>query len=231
MSENDEKMGAQGQSIDAGLQSTVDNFASRMQRRIREQQQERERSEELAKARRELLLKAMTSIRRSLQDAHKINLGDRCSYELTVSDWEGWPKIELLLRDSLTPSSPIQGLAVSVAETSDSGRIVFRTIDHQHLGVFDIATDELQKLPLLLRRIVRDFLDTTSAYVLDPPPAEELLEQQTKMIELEGEQINFSDKYSSEEFYLETLSSSADNLVETEEPTSINTEIKVAKLS
>lgn len=201
------------------LAATVGNFANRIARKMREQELERDEHQREEKVRQARILKAMTSIRRALQEAHKIQLGDRCSFQLEVSDWDGWPKVELLLVDSLAPDFPVQGLVVIASDRNRKGKIVFRTLADKPLGYVDVGDQvEYQRIPFLLKRIVRDFLDSSSTYVLNPPSPDEILAEQTKALSLDDE--DEGRKLESAEFFIDEISRHSDNVVETatEEP-------------
>ena len=202
------------------LSTTVDTFASRIQRRIREQALERDQSRQEEKIRHARLLKAMSAIRKALQETHKIQLGERCFFELHVTDWQGWPRVDLFLRDVLAPEQAILGLVVTANDHNNQGRIIFRSLDDKPLGLLEVARpEEFQKLPLLLKRIVREFLDTSSNYVLNPPRPEEILSQQTKQIALDpGEDEKgalFEEKVTGDGFYVDDFAGGNDNLVDT----------------
>lgn len=167
------------------LESTVGTFAVRLQRRLQEQAAEQSKSQKLTDERHSRMLQAMTTIRKALSETGKINLGKRFQFKVKVTDWEGWPRVELALVDNLITDRNSHALIVSANDRNNAGTILMSTNADLVLGRTQLAQPgELEKLPKILKKAVRDFLDTVSAYVLNPRnPAEEL-----KAIELPHEE-------------------------------------------
>lgn len=194
-SDNHESSGEGDMSADANLslESTVDNFASRLQRRLKEKETESDHSERAKEARHGRMLKAMTTIRKALQETCKIKLGDRFSFDLEVNDWEGWPRVELNLIDSFAPERIDYGLIVSANDRNELGTVLLSLRSGEMLGKIQLADPEqFAKLPLMLKRAVRGYLDIIADYVLNPKKPEELLEVQSQRIE--DEELDAVDK-------------------------------------
>lgn len=167
------------------LGSTVGSFESRINRKLAEQAEQSTQAEIEAQQRNDRILQALNTIRRALQETQKIKLGERFKLDLDVNDWNGWPRLDLNLVDSLDPENSEFTLIVTAHDRKESGSVEFRTNTGEHLGSVALTTDaELGKIPVVLKRAVRAFLDSVAEYVLNPKSAEELLQGR---IELEEE--------------------------------------------
>ncbi len=76
-------------SFGSALAGTTQAFTHRIQRKKQEKEQTNLLAEEAAKARHNTLLKSLLSIRRSLTDMTRIDLGERFSFSLNADDWSG----------------------------------------------------------------------------------------------------------------------------------------------
>lgn len=171
--------------LQGSLGATAETFASRMQRRLKEQEAKEVESKKALSARHALMLQAMTTIRKALGSTARINLGERFSFDLAVSDWEGWPRVELNLIDGCAPTRIDHALVITANDRKNLGTVQISTKDGEALARLHLeAPGELEKLPLLLKKAVRHFLDTVAAYVLHPPSPQELIEQQAKSISI-----------------------------------------------
>ena len=129
------------------------------------------------------MLQAMNVMRKALGETAKIKLGNRFSFDLDVSDWEGWPRIELNLVDSVVPERIDYALIVTAHDRQDLGCIQMSMRDGQILGKVHLQDPgQFERLPLIAKRGIRHFLDAVSPHVLNPPRPEEMLEVQTKSI-------------------------------------------------
>ncbi|RMG39998.1 MAG: hypothetical protein D6719_12125 [Candidatus Dadabacteria bacterium] len=166
------------------LESTVGTFATRINRKLREKEELNDVSAKLREARHALMLQAMTTIRKALQETCKVKLGERFYFDMIVSDWEGWPRVDLNLVDSVAPARVDYSLIVTANDRNDRGTVKIATKSGEILGQVQLANgDEFKRLPLILKRSVRQFLDVVAAYVLNPPAPEEMLETLAKPLE------------------------------------------------
>ncbi len=169
--------------LQGSLGATADTFASRMQRRLKEQEVKEQHSRQALDARHALMLQAMTTIRKALVSTSRINLGERFSFELDVNDWEGWPRVELNLVDGCSPEDSIHALIITANDRKNLGTVHIGTKSGESLARLHLEQpQELEKLPLLLKKAVRHFLDIVAAYVLNPPSPQELLSEQSKSL-------------------------------------------------
>ena len=167
-----------------GIDSTVGSFASRIRKQLQEQAEQSVESERATKTRHSLMMQAMTNIRRALSEACRIELGERFSFKLETGDWEGWPRVELRLVDSVSPKSLDHALVVTATDRRESGSIIIDTKDGKRLGHVGLLNpDEFPRVQVVLKRALRDFLDTVGAYILNPKKPSEMIEHQTKPIE------------------------------------------------
>lgn len=169
--------------LQGSLGVTADTFATRMQRRLKEQEAKEVVSRQALEARHALMLQAMTTIRKALIGTSRINLGERFSFELDVNDWEGWPRVELNLLDGCSPDNIIHALVITANDRKGLGTVQISTKSGETLARLHLEQpQELDKLPLILKKAVRHFLDIVAAYVLNPPSPEELLSEQSKSL-------------------------------------------------
>ena len=172
--------GAQG----IGLSQTVGSFANRLKRKLEAQKEQLSESEKARDRRHTLMLQAMTTIKKALSETSKISLGERFSFKLSVSDFEGWPKLELSLLDSFSKDFADFGIAVTASDRKDLGLISVQNRTGAILGQLLLSEEnQIQRLPFFLKRSLREFLDSVGNYVLNPKKPEELLETQTKNLD------------------------------------------------
>ena len=169
----------------SSLESTVDTFSDRIQRKLREQQERDDASQKAAEVRRTNLLQAMQTIRKALAETCKIKMGSRFRLELEVSDWEGWPRLELNLHDSQIPQDIRYGLIVGINDHHNRGAIKFHLRSGELVNRVELS-DPLayNRIPLVLKKTVRSFLDQITEYVLNPVKASETIAAQTRCIEV-----------------------------------------------
>lgn len=162
---------------------TAEVFASRMQRRLKENEAKQSANKQAGEARQSLLLSAMTTVRKALSATARISLGSRFTFDLLVSDWEGWPRIELALVDEIAPQRVDYSLIITAYDRKGIGTLQMSLHSGEVLARLHLdPPNEIEKLPLLLKKAVREFLDKVAEYVLNPKSPEELLEVQTKPI-------------------------------------------------
>lgn len=154
-----------------------------MQRRIKEQEAKQSESKKANESRRTLMLQAMTTVRKALSATARISMGDRFSFAIEVGDWEGWPRVDLNLVDSLAPERCEHALIITAYDRKGAGTIQLNLRSGEVLARLHVDDPiELEKLPLILKKTVREFLDIVAEYVLNPKSAEDLVEVQSKPI-------------------------------------------------
>lgn len=168
---------------DDTLGGTAEVFATRMQRRLKEQEAKESETKKAQATRQSLLLESMTMIRKALGATSRIALGERFFFSVEVSDWDGWPRVELMLNDKLAPNQAAQSMVVTAFDRKGVGTIQMGLRSGETLARVHIDQPaDMEKLPLLLKKTVREFLDIVAEYVLNPKSPQEMLEVQTKAI-------------------------------------------------
>lgn len=183
---------------------TVGVFNTRMQRKLKERELQDQVANRAAEQRHQRMLQALTVIRKALTEAAKMSFNDRFALALRTSDWEGWPRIDLVLVDSLAPNDSHNSLTVTAHDRNRSGTVQLVTKGGECLTrLFMGEEDALGKLPLALKSSIRRFLDQLSNYVLNPPDPDQILEVQAKNISPGDENVAVDTKLSKEEFFTE----------------------------
>lgn len=162
----------------------VDTFAGRISKRLEEKERAESASARASHERYEVIMQGLTVIRKALQEAGKIRLGNRFTLATTITDSDGWPKITLYVRDLMAPGWNDLFIQAHANDRQAEGLI---TIENQSgkrlMQISVIERNPLQRLPIHLKKALRTFLDEVGAYVLDPRRPEDLLTTQTKAIE------------------------------------------------
>jgi len=172
----------------SSLDNTVGSFQDRLQRQLKQQAVESNKAQVAKKERGARVLQALNTIRRALQETKKIKLGQRFQLDLEVSDWNGWPRLEWVLIASLDSDFRDFGLIVTAHDRKESGSIEFKTRKGNLLGALSCTDDSaLTKIPIILKKSVRSYLDSVAEYVLNPKSPEEIAEAR---IVLETEPID-----------------------------------------
>ena len=158
------------------LSETLGIFSNRIKRKLKEQEVQQDKDEKRREERHALMLQAMTTIRKAFQETAKIKLSERFELDVAISDSEGWPRIELQLIDLYVPDYVESALVVTAHDRMDRGTIRIGNDKGEILGTAYLCdARQFNKLPLILKKTVRQFLEDVTAYVLNPVPKEELL--------------------------------------------------------
>lgn len=173
------------------LDSTVGSFENRLQKKLEEQEQQEQQEHNAAKERSARILQALNTIRKALQETRKIKLGKRFHFDLEISDWNGWPRLELNLIDSIAPELQEYGLIVTAHDRKQSGTVEFRSRTGVVYSELSLASDaNLTRIPIVLKKSVRNYLDQVAEYVLNPKDEKELLGQSIKLQEQEEKEMS-----------------------------------------
>ena len=187
---NNQQLNAVNQDSIRDFTQSLDTFTSRLSRKMREKEEQEGATKRAREKRRQTMMRAMKSIRKALQEATRIELGDRFTLVLEIDDWEGWPRVQLNLVDSACPGNIDYGLIVTAHDRTDQGLINLALREGRVLDRLYMTDDrDVKRLPLVLKSTVRDFLDMVTQYILDPVDPSELLDEQTKAIEMSQEEI------------------------------------------
>ncbi len=204
------------QAVDS-LGLTLGNFASRIKRKLKEQESRQEESLKETELRHNRILQALNIIRRALQETGQIQLGERFQLELDVSDWEGWPRLSLNLMDSLVPHKVDYALIVTAHDRKGLGSVELRMKSGALLGEVHLQNEaELEKIPLVLKKSVRTFLDVVTEYVLAPENPSEPKQVESSLLLTSDEDVldEHAEKLLQENLFLEDDYSVNDNRVD-----------------
>ncbi len=155
------------------LNSTAEAFKARFQQQKKEQDQALSDAEAATKNRHRLMVQALTTIRRSLLELRRIELGERFRLEINADEWRGWPRISVVLADNIIRNVEYPKFVVTANDRQEKGLIEINTGAQPtatmpaviNLPMRDDA--DLSRLPVLLKRAVRNYLDTIAQTILD----------------------------------------------------------------
>ena len=152
----------------ADLSSTVGAFSTRIQRKRKEQKRAGDLAEQQARVRQHLMLEAMSHIRRSLSEVSRIELGERFYFSLVGDDWQGWPRLTIVLCDSKDLQAEFQNFEVTANDRNSRGTIevVFDSREKTEKIVVEEKSD-LKNLPFILKKCARHYLDLVGEIVLN----------------------------------------------------------------
>jgi len=123
-----------------------------------------------------LILEALSDTRAALSEILRIDLGTRYQLQLEISDWEGWPRLELRLIDSLTDFIP--GFRGVVKEHLSSGAIersgrgmIFLALNYREVLAQFVVSEErdLEALPQAILEAVQHFLGRVTLVAHEQP--------------------------------------------------------------
>lgn len=215
---NDIKKSSTDEKAVDSVGSALGSFANRIARKLKEQEQQNDISKKEAKERHARMLSAMSTARKALAEVQKISFGERFSLQISNSDWEGWPRVQVDLIDSLAPQRVDHGLVIIATDNNSQGKIQFSLKSGKILTYVSLVEPkELERLPILLKRTVRQFLELVTAYVLDPIKPEDLIETQTKPIDDPQEADVIGNKLMGEDLFSDDSSHKKSVLVDTAE--------------
>ncbi|MCB0343511.1 MAG: hypothetical protein KDD66_00260 [Bdellovibrionales bacterium] len=197
------------------LSATVGAFEIRFQKKKVEKEAAQNIAEQAAQLRQQALLKALMSIRKSLAKVARIDLGDRFKFDMDVDDWQGWPRITINLRERFSQKSDYPFFQVMAHDRKGQAiiELIYCTIEQrERLSITDES--DLLKMPAILKKCVRTFLDTVEAQILTAQQADHDGEIENKSLDdfadttrtpgdsaLEGADDLFVDDHLKEDFF------------------------------
>lgn len=155
------------------LNATTEAFRARFQQQKKEQDQALSEAESAARLRQKLIVQALTTIRKSLLELKRIELGERFRLEIAADEWRGWPRITVLLADNVLRTADYPKLQVTANDRQDKGLIEINSGAPPTATTPTIVTvsmreeADLARLPVVLKRSVRNFLDTIAQTILE----------------------------------------------------------------
>ncbi len=158
----------QGSRLSTDLSATTNAFNTRIQRKKKEQEKALTEAEKGTRVRQLLMLKTLVSIRKSLRDVTRIDLGERFHFTLVADDIAGWARLTVKLCDALLPDAEYPFLRVSAHDRQSRGCV---EIEYDPSAAVEsisvISESELKRLPTALKKCVRVFLDLMGDIVLE----------------------------------------------------------------
>lgn len=155
-------------SIKTDLVSTAKAFNTRIQRKKKEQQEALDNSERSRRIRHQLMLKALISIRKSLKEVSKIDLGSRFSFNLIADDFSSWPRLMIVLTDKNSIEQDLPKFTVTAHDRHDSGTVEIDYSETNKSEKVSLASEnDMRGLPIILRKCVRTYLDRIAEIILE----------------------------------------------------------------
>lgn len=155
------------------LNSTTDAFQARFQQQKKEQDQALSVAEIATRNRHKLMVQALTTIRKSLLDLRRIELGERFRLEIAADEWRGWPRITVILADSVLRNADYPKFLVTANDRNEKGLIEIHsgappTASNPSTINFSVREEaDLARLPIVVKKSVRNYLDTIAQTILD----------------------------------------------------------------
>lgn len=179
-------------------------YSSRVQKEKIKHQQESRLVDIENSHRQENILLAMTSIRTALRDLLSIDFGKRFHLKLIEDDWWGWARVTLKVEDQLDDIQDTPNFTVRVSDHNAQGTLEFiingdlKTLSINNSGV-------LAQVPGYLRKIIRNYLDQVTEFVIQNEKAPKKIEK----IDLKDAQTDDSNKidleYDSNDYTPDTI--------------------------
>jgi hypothetical protein len=166
------------------LSRTVDVFATRIQRKKKEHLEQQDIEQQEKRQRQRRMLQVLANIRRSLIDVARINLGERFYFKLVNDDQDGWPRLTVYLKDSLDENAEFPHMQITAHDRQSLGIVQIYVGTRDKVSKASLQEQsEAAKLPALLKKCARDYLDDVGEVILKVEHAEEdqLAELDTKL--------------------------------------------------
>ena len=155
-------------SKETDLSAMVGAFENRFQRKKKEREVSSVTVSEDSKQRQALMLETMATIRRSLVKVAKIDLGERFTFSMDFDDWQGWPRLLIKLVDPLVPNGDYPIFQVLAHDRLNRATIEITCPSlTKPERIFLGQPTEVARMPLVLKRCVRLFLDRVEQSIID----------------------------------------------------------------
>ena len=154
--------------LNTDLTATTLAFNTRIQRKKKEQEKALTEAEKSTRVRQLAMLKTLVSIRKSLRDVTRIDLGERFHFMLVADDVAGWARLTVKLCDALIPEAEYPFLRVTAHDRQSRGCVEIEydpSLPAESISV--ISESEIKRLPAALKKCVRVFLDLMGDIVLE----------------------------------------------------------------
>jgi len=160
---------------DTDLSATLGAFSTRIQRKKKEHARQQTLVQRQARVRHSVLLEALMNIRKSLSDVARTDLGERFHFTLEVDDWHGWPRLCIQLNDWMFPELEYPNFAVQAHDRKNRAVIEIFWGDPDHPERIPLMKEaDIARLPVMLKRCVRTYLDLIADIVIKAEKSAEL---------------------------------------------------------
>jgi hypothetical protein len=153
------------------LAATLDAFNNRFQKKKQEKEDLVAQASQIKQLRQAVMLQAMMIIRRSLREVARVNVGDSFSLFLTMDDLNGWPRLELGLRENYAPEREYPSFNIITHDRGERGLLEFqfiRTVPVLNAETIYLSQEsDLIKVNSVLKKCVRRFLDVVEEVILN----------------------------------------------------------------
>jgi len=191
-SDNNDDLGNKSDGLfESKLSGTTQAFSNRIQRKIQEKEKQDLVSGEATKDRHNLLLKALLTIRRSLTDVTRIDLGERFCFSLFSDDSNGWPRFTISLNDNIMRAAHYPTLQVLANDRLQQATIEIKYDINVAPLLVNLNTEgDLSKMPSLLKKAVRSYLDLIGELILQAEQNSiELTDSKNLMTQIQQQEI------------------------------------------
>lgn len=153
---------------DPDLSAMVGAFENRFKRKKTEREVSAVSVSAESKQRQSVMLETMATIRKSLVKVAKIDLGERFTFSMDFDDWQGWPRLLIKLIDPQIPNGDYPVFQVLAHD-----RLNRATIEITCPGltkperIYINQPTEVARMPLVLKKCVRMFLDHVEQAIID----------------------------------------------------------------
>ena len=149
------------------LSTTAKAFNTRIQRKKKEQEEAYGQAEKAARYRQLLMINSLLSIRKSLLDVTRIDLGERFKLRLAADDWLGWPRLTLKLQDVEAAGEEYPSFVVTAHDRQATGTVEIIYSEQLPPERLSLTKDsDVKRLPMALKKCVRHYLDAVGELVL-----------------------------------------------------------------
>lgn len=152
-------------SDDLGLSA----LSARMQKKFEAHKEAESQAAKEAKERHTLLLTALMRARKILRGVASLDLGADIELRLLCDDLQGWPRIGIKPKKKSQPLRELSIFEIVGNDRSGAAQLEMKTDSgsiREELMLF--RTEDLDKLPRLMKRIIRTFLDGLAEEVMRP---------------------------------------------------------------
>ena len=133
-------------------------------------------SGQTASERHQRMIEALSAIRRAFIRTARLDPGPGYSLEVAISDWEGWPRVDLFLTDRETKTeSPLYSLTASASDYNSDGLVQLTLKDGQCVGRLLMSNPlEISRVQSVIRHATTAFLAAMAPLVLSPSLAAQI---------------------------------------------------------